>query len=272
MYTPSNVDPETSWQVAANAWESAVSVSKCSRLFLVVALIVGAGMSPSFGQNRPGAQRPAAPAAPAAPEPSTPAQSAESTAPLFEVTGFRSARFGMTEAEVRQAAARDFSVRPDQIRQSTNQLERTRVLTVLLDGLDPGPGPASIIYIFGHRSQRLIQVNVVWAPREGQPAAEASQFLLTGVQLTNYFREFRWRDNRAVIGAQVSANTLLMFSAEDEKTGAVQVVADGVMIDRPEGAEGQATAAAPRAPGPPSLRVSYIANRAQPDIYRIERF
>src|SRR5262245_6157832 len=106
--------------------------------------------------------------------PPTPAPAVAAEAPskpTYDLKGFRTARFGMTEAEVRSAIQKDFAVKPDQIRTAPNALERTTALVVPLQALDPGPGPATAAYILGYKSKRLIQVNVVWA-REARADAK----------------------------------------------------------------------------------------------------
>jgi len=81
--------------------------------------------------------------------------------PKYEVTGFRDVRFGMTEAEVRAAVKKSFAAPDADIKTSTNPTEGTSLLVVRVGSLDPGPGPATLTYIFGNKSKKLIQVNVI---------------------------------------------------------------------------------------------------------------
>ncbi|TWS94691.1 hypothetical protein [Reyranella sp. CPCC 100927] len=225
---------------------------------------------PSWGQA-PTAPAPTTPAPSSSPSAAAPPQApAKPTKPAYEVKGFRSANFGMTEAEVRAAIQKDFGVKPDDIRQTSNAIERTAALMVSVPSLDPGPGPATAIYILGYQSKKLIQVNVVWSreAKNDKDKVDTGPYIVAGVQLVNYFNEFGWRDGRVNLGIPIGPSTLLLFAAEDEKTGAVQVVADGVAVERK--AEGRIEAA-PQPGGQASLRVSYIANRTTPDIFKLER-
>ncbi len=238
----------------------------------VVVLLAGTALAlvagPSWGQA-PTAPAPTAPApSPSAAAP--PQAPTKPTKPAYEVKGFRSANFGMTEAEVRAAIQKDFGVKPDDIRQTSNAIERTAALMVSVPSLDPGPGPATAIYILGYQSKKLIQVNVVWSreAKNDKDKVDTGPYIVAGVQLVNYFNEFGWRDGRVNLGIPIGPSTLLLFAAEDEKTGAVQVVADGVAVERK--AEGRIEAA-PQPGGQASLRVSYIANRTTPDIFKLER-
>jgi hypothetical protein len=225
-----------------------------------MALLVGAALlaaSPSWAQQPAG--KPPSPAP--APAPTKAAK------PAYEVKGFRSAMFGMTEAEVKAAIVKDFGAKPDDIRSVHNALERTTALTVTLPSLDPGPGPAVAAYIMGYQSKKLIQVNVVWAQDPKADKVDTGPYIVAGVQLVNYFNEFSWRDGKVGLGIPAGPSSLVLFAAEDEKTGAVQVTADGVALERKS--EGRIEAA-PKSAGQISLRVSYIANRTAPDVFRLK--
>lgn len=186
--------------------------------------------------------------------------------PRYDVAGFRDARFGMTEQEVRAAATKAFGLKAADISTTTNQIEGTHVLTTRLAKLDPGPGPASVAYIFGHGSKRLIQVNVIWgAETAAQPV---DSIVAAGSRLQRYFAGYAWRKDGARAGIPVGDNTVVLFAGEDDKTGAVRVVVDGVKYQAQRDGK-QATSPDPK--GPPRLVISYIANRDDPDIAKIEK-
>lgn len=66
--------------------------------------------------------------------------------PKYEVTGFRDAKFGMTEAEA--TVVKSYGVKPEAISTTTNPIEGTTLLTATVASLDPAPGAARIGYIF----------------------------------------------------------------------------------------------------------------------------
>jgi hypothetical protein len=227
---------------------------------MATALLAAAGFavaSAAVWAQAPGTATTPPPAAAPRPGPSKAA---------YEVAGFRGARFGMDEAQVRAAIQTDLSVKPDAIRVVPNTMERTTALIVSLPTLDPGPGPATVVYILGYKSKKLIQVNLVWTQSAGADKADSGPYLVAGVQLANYFNGFRWRDDKVSMGVPAGPNQLLLFAAEDGKTGAVQVIADGVTYERKDGQ----IQTAPQTPGSVSLRVAYIADRTTPDIFRLE--
>lgn len=187
--------------------------------------------------------------------------------PKYEVTGFRDAHFGMTEQDVRAVIAKSFGVKPADIVAGTNPIEGTTVLTTHVAALDPAPGPAQIVYIFGHNSKKLIQVNVIWGddkPKVGDPSA----LITAGTRLERYFAGFAWRKDAARAGIPVGENTIVLFSGEDEKKGAVRLIADGVKYQMQR--EGKQTTS-PEPKGPPKLIINYIADRENPDIAKIDK-
>lgn len=187
--------------------------------------------------------------------------------PPYEVTGFRDARFGMTEQEVRGVIARDFAAKPADITSNLNPVEGTTVLTVKVASLDPGPGPAVVAYIFGYTSKKLIQVNVAW----GDEAAEKSDptaITAAGTRLERYFAGYAWSNDTTRAGIPVGPNTVVLFSGEDHKTGAVRLILDGVKYQMERQGK-ESTSPDPK--GPPKLLINYIANRDNPDVAKIEK-
>jgi hypothetical protein len=128
-------------------------------LWLATALALAA-IWPAAAQTKKDAAPPAAaPAAPAA-SANRPAIAPSAT---LEVSGFRSAKFGMSEADVRAAIVKDLNVKPDAIRAETNTSEQTRVLLVRAPDVLPGGGMAEVSYVFGYKSKTLIQVGATWS-------------------------------------------------------------------------------------------------------------
>src|SRR6266849_6595811 len=80
----------------------------------------------------------------------------------YEVTGFRGARFGMTESEIRGIARNSFGAKDDEMTVRVNATDGTTKLIVHVPMLEPGLGEGRVEYLFGYRSHKLIQVNVVW--------------------------------------------------------------------------------------------------------------
>jgi len=186
----------------------------------------------------------------------------------YEVTGFRDAKFGMSEAEVRATIIKSFGLKTSDIATTTNPVEGTMVLTVKVASLDPAPGIARVAYILGSKTRKLIQVNVVWGEEGTASAADVASMMTAGSRLERYFAGFAWKKDAVRAGVPVGENTVVLFSGEDDKKGAVRLIADGVKYQMQR--EGNQTTS-PDPKGPPKLMINYIADRDTPDIATIER-
>jgi hypothetical protein len=188
--------------------------------------------------------------------------------PAYEVTGFRDVRFGMSEQEVRALVTKTLGVKPADITSNANAVEGTNVLTVRVASLDPAPGPAEIAYIFGYSSKKLIQVNVIWGDEKSKDKPDPNAMIAAGTRLERYFAGFTWRKDTTRAGIPVGDNTIVLFSGEDEKKGAVRLVVDGVKYQMQR--EGKETSS-PDPKGPPKLIINYIVDRDNPDIAKIDK-
>jgi hypothetical protein len=166
----------------------------------------------------------------------------------FRIKGFRGAVFGMNEGQVMAAIAKDFQVPPERVERSVTPLERTTVLTVRLDALEPGPGPAKVAYVLGAGSRRLVRIAVIWEPND---AADRAALPDDGVILVNYFKGQAWEKDATSGPAPLDANAQSLFSGEDPDGAAVEVALQGASSN------------------PSALAVTYIQDVDHPDIYRL---
>lgn len=143
------------------------------------------------------------------------------------ITGFRSARFGMTPDEVRAAIMQDFQVDDVGISEMVNVEQGTTVLAVNLASLSPGPGPASVFYIFGATTGQLMYINVVWATSEAPTAQERDRIAIAGLQLAHYFESLRWKPEGTVSGVSLNPGEVLTFAGVDPSDAGVQVIISG---------------------------------------------
>ena len=177
-----------------------------------------------------------------------------------QVDGFRSAKFGSDEKAVRAAIKADFGVDAGGIAAEENGLEKTTALIVNLPALEPG-GRAQVAYILGYKTKKLIHVNVIWgAPVD--PASTADQLTGAAILLRNYFLQQGFPPERRVQDQRLADGSVLFFQGLDDKGRQVTLTMFGVPVppqkagDKPGLAQG--------------LRLSYIANAAQPDVFQLK--
>ncbi len=213
-----------------------------------------------IGANQAAAQQPAAkpPAPPAAAAPAA-------TAPVPEPTGidgFRSAKFGATEAQVRAAIRADFKLADAAIKDATHPLEQTRSLSIAVKDLVANSGEAQVAYVFGFRSKALIQVNILW---NAPDPASTEVVIGAGNALRDYFvgQTTRFVKEQMKTNVQLPDGRILLFQGADDKGRAVELVM--VVAARPP-VQGQP--ADPR-PGSAQLRLLYVLAPGNSDIQRI---
>lgn len=185
--------------------------------------------------------------------------------PPMAIRGFRSAHFGMNEAQVRTAIQKDFGSSA-KLSKASNAAEGTTALVASLAKLDPGPGAARVVYVFGASSKGLIHVNVTWASTDQPNDATRQAMLQGGAELIEYFRNHPAKPKIAVGGVPANANGLVLYSAIDDAGASVEVQVQGIGFERT--VDGK-TVPSPLPSGPASLVVSYARSVLNPDIKTI---
>lgn len=193
-------------------------------------------------------------AAPAAPE--TSLSAAQST---LLVDGFRSAKFGMSEDEVRAAIKADFGIEGDAVVPGTNAAERTQLLTVIVPDLLPDGGAAQISYVFGYTSKALIQIGVSWSA-EIDPSVDAAKLYANSDVLVAHFTAAGY-EPASIRAGLVLDSGILLFRGEDKDGHATILLLQG---DYSGGGDTQ------RVLSPTSLALLYAADAETPDIFKIE--
>ena len=177
-----------------------------------------------------------------------------------EVEGFRSARWGMTEAEVKAAVRKDFSLAADKVKVERHPTERTTVLTVRVEDLLEGAGPAQVSYVLGYASKKLVQVNVVWGTPV-DPKAPAEHVVAAANQLRQFFLNAGYDPETVVGNARASDGTIVVFQGQDarKRTTVLRLAS----VPPPEKAE--------KAQPAVTLFLSYILDSRNPDIFRLKK-
>lgn len=173
--------------------------------------------------------------------------------------GFRSARFGMSIDEVREAIASDFGLEDDEIEAGVNTAERTQLLTILVPDLLPEGGTAQVSYVFGYRSGTLIQVGVSWNGLT-DPALTEEDLYANADVLAAHFMNAGYLPETIRTGL-VLDNGLLLFRGEDVEGHATILLLQGQFVEFSDGQQ---------ALTPTALALLYAADAENPDVFTIE--
>ena len=140
----------------------------------------------------------------------------KNTKPWANIDGFRSAKFGMRIDEVKQAILRDFGISDSKIDAISHPTEQTQSLGISIDKLLPQSGKSRAVYVFGYKSKRLMQVNILM----GHPVdtnITSQQVVDLGNILGNHFFNKRHQEDGLVANARLNDGSILIFRGKDQK-------------------------------------------------------
>ena len=241
------------------------------KIYLVPALVglltsVAAGPLAAQGAvpKQKAAQAPKAAAAGAAPAAGAPA-AATTEAPsagaddkVKAIDGFRSAKFGMSEADVRAAMIKDFNAKPDAIKAQDNASELTHSILMSVPELLPNGGTAELSYVFGYKSKSLIQVGAVWS--KGTDAAMTAEKLFSNANILRaHFMGEGFKPDSIAVNMPV-AGGIVMFRGSDAKDRSVILLLQGTFENKENNQ---------RVLTPASLLLFYVADAKSPDIFKL---
>ncbi|MGE0063670.1 MAG: hypothetical protein AB7T86_16525 [Xanthobacteraceae bacterium] len=177
-----------------------------------------------------------------------------------KVDGFRAAKFGMTEAQVKAAVMKEFNLKADAIREQPNPGERTKAMVVKVPDLLPGGGGAEVSYIFGYQSKKLIQVSISWSKATDDKMTPEQLFSNSSVLRAHFLGE-GFKPESIASNMPVSGG-ILMFRGSDAQDHSVILILQGTMA---QGANNQ------RVLTPTGLLLFYVEDAKTPDVYRLPR-
>ena len=178
------------------------------------------------------------------------------------VDGFRSAKFGMSENQVRSAIESDFNIQASAITEAQNQLQRTMVLSVQVPDLVPGGGAAAVSYVFGFQSHKLMEVNILWSPEIDAKTTPAMLYQ-DGQSLQQYFASEGFPADRST-GNIATPNGVLLFRATDATGNAVLLILSGSITKDPKDDKKSVL-------NPSTLTLAYAADPMHPDVFQLTK-
>ncbi|MCW1992360.1 UNVERIFIED_ORG: hypothetical protein M2425_003812 [Bradyrhizobium japonicum] len=200
----------------------------------------------------------AAPAAGAPAAATTEAPSAGADDKAKSIDGFRSAKFGMGEADVRAAMIKDFNAKPDAIKAQDNASELTHSILMSVPELLPNGGTAELSYVFGYKSKSLIQVGAVWS--KGTDAAITPEKLFSNANILRaHFMGEGFKPDSIAVNMPV-AGGIVMFRGSDAKDRSVILLLQGTFENKENNQ---------RVLTPTSLLLFYVADAKSPDIFKL---
>ena len=122
----------------------------------------------------------------------------------------------------------------------------------------PNTGKARVVYVFGYKTKRLIQVNILL----GHPveiSATPQQIVDAGNLLGNHFFKKRYQEDGLVAHARLNDGSILIFRGKDRK-GHMALL----RLSNPQPSDKNSENLKI------SLSLSYIENPGKPDAYQLK--
>lgn len=185
----------------------------------------------------------------------------------YHVDGYRNARFGMTPEQVSGVIAADFPAAAAAMKQGIHALTGLYAIVIVVPELAPGPGPATVTYVFGADSKRLIAVNTYWIAPGVATVGEQAQLSAAATELTAGLLRHEWPFLKVSRGFVIAPGTLVMFAGEDEKGGGAEVCLIGTAFKlAPRRTTAGEVPMPAMPPGPAKLLYSVVASVRHPDV------
>ena len=159
--------------------------------------------------------------------------------------------------QVKRSIQEDFKIPDGEISTINHPTERTESLAVTVENLLPNAGKSRVVYVFGYKTKKLIQVNI----RTGHPVdTDVTPQLIvnSGNLLGSHFFKKRYQEDGLVAHARLKDGSILIFRGKDRKGRMVLLrLLNPQRSDKKK--EGRKI----------SLHLSYIENPEKPDTYQI---
>jgi hypothetical protein len=179
------------------------------------------------------------------------------------VDGFRSARWGMNDAEVKAAIQRDFGIPPTKVSSTENAVERTTVLAATVSDLLDGTGTARLSYILGYRTKKLIQVTILWGTPV-DPRVPPKNIVAAANQLRQLFLDSGYRPKTIIANSRLADGSILVFEGQDAEAHMTVLRLASTPSPAKDAKSTGAVASI-------ALSLSYVLDSRSPDIFRLKK-
>ena len=160
--------------------------------------------------------------------------------------------------EAKQAIVKDFGIFDSKIDTLSHPTEQTQSLGITIDELLPNSGKSRLVYVFGYKSKKLMQVNILM----GHPVdtnITPQQVVDSGNMLGNHFFKKRYQEDGLVAHARLNDGSVLIFRGKDQ-TGRMALL----RLSNPQPNEGN------KEDLKITLTLSYIEKPEQPDAFQLK--
>lgn len=159
---------------------------------------------------------------------------------------------------MRSAIQKDFDVKADAIHAESNLAQQTHVLTVSVPDLLEGGGRAMVAYVFGYKTQKLMQVGVTWSKATDGTMTPERLFSDANILQAHFLASGYIPDTIATNG--VTKIGLLLFRGADAAGHTTVLLLQGTFKTGHDDR---------RVLTPSALNLIYVEDPRNPDIFKL---
>lgn len=174
------------------------------------------------------------------------------------VDGFRSAKFGLDEKKVMRAIVKDFKISKSKVKRNVHPGQKTVNISVTIPKLMAAGGTASVNYILGFESKKLIQVNVIWGA-SATKKVDPEELVSVANLLRGHFIKKKYRKEGYITNGVMNETMTIVFRGMDKKNRMILLTLTNPKVKK---GEDQLSLM--------SLKLSYILDYENPDILSIK--
>lgn len=185
-----------------------------------------------------------------------------------KVDGFRSAKFGMSAEQVTKAILKDFRIPRKMIKVEIHPTERTQNYLIDVNNLIPDSGKARIAYIFGYKSRKLSQVNILWNNLDHSQGKSQGP-VATANLLRILFLKKGFQKDKFVANRRLKDGSIIVFRGKDSQGRMVLLFLNNP-VGTPEQAKKRTVKEKAELAKKMTLLLSYLKNPSQPDVFSLK--
>jgi hypothetical protein len=154
------------------------------------------------------------------------------SAQKYKLDGFRSANFGQSQKAVLLAIKNDFGISAKNVKKHKNSKDKTTILTIKVKALSPFLVDGNVHYVFGYKTRKLMQVNVVWVS-DAKTKQGVSAFTASAIDVLSYYSRFDLSNYNVVQGRAIKNGILLMAAVSKQSPySTVEFILKGVKVSQ----------------------------------------
>ena len=192
-----------------------------------------------------------------------------STSGTAKVDGFRSAKFGMSQDMVLKAIYKDFKITKSKVKIETHPIDRTENYLIKVQDLIPESGIAQIAYLFGYKTKKLFQVNVLWR-NNGDVQKNAKGLITTANLLRSLFLKKGFAKDKAIANHPLKDGSIIVFRGKDN-LGRMVLLFLNNPVGTPEKAKLKSATERAELTKKMTLMLSYMERPEKPDVFKISK-